>query len=869
MNRPFFAVSCSAAIVLSAATVTGVAAPTEFAADRAVGRAFLEQHCLACHQGTEAEGGLDLGGLSRELAEPETMHRWVRIHDRIAAGEMPPPGEPRPDRPAIDAVLAELDGWLLAADRDRQQREGRAVLRRLTAAEYENTLRDLLALPHLEVRQLLPADGSRHGFDKVGEALDLSHVQIQQYLTAADRALDLAIATRATPPPVVTKRFDVATMIKFRQNLRSGNAVLLDGRQADPAWYGDGRKDPGDKETAEPKIAAGRSIGFFGPNTAGAEKFVSFIPLHPGMYRLRMSIWSFLWKAGQVAASPRTEVALLQDGGRVLGYFDAPSLEPTVHEVRAWLGDARAPAFDVASLTFRGGASRDDRPGIAVDWIEVEGPLVETWPPESHRRLFGDLPIKPLSVAVGQEASLPARPRFREAPWAWPRVADLPTAERSPRVESVASARPDRDARKLLAEFLPRAFRRPVTDAEIDRFAAISVGRVKQGDCFEEAMRQAYKAVLTSPDFLFRRESTGRLDGHALATRLAYWLWNGPPDEPLLAAADRLHDPQVMREQVEWLLDDPRSDRFVSDFLDQWLNLARIDDTDPDRKLYPEFQVLYLKESMLGESRAFLRELLREDLPVTNLVKSDFAMLNERLVQHYGLTGREAGGVAGSEIRRVPLTAKSHRGGFLTQAAVLKVTANGTTTSPVIRGGFVMERLLGETIPPPPPNVPAIEPDTQGATTIRALLERHRADAACAGCHRKMDPAGFALESFDPIGGWRERYRSQGKGDPAPAPLFDGQKPTFRLGPPVDASGTLADGSRFADFEAFRRLLLADPERLARAFTAQLVTYATGAEPSYADRPEIDAIVKGTVSEGHGIRSLVHAVARSRLFVEK
>jgi len=378
-------------------------------------------------------------------------------------------------------------------------------------------------------------------------------------------------------------------------------------------------------------------------------------------------------------------------------------------------------------------------------------------------------------------------------------------------------------------------------------------------------MRHACKAALTSTQFLFRKEMPGQLDDLALAARLAFWLWNSPPDDALLALAkqNKLHEPATLRAQVERLLADARSERFITDFLDQWLRLRDIDATDPDRALYPEFH-LYLKESMLAESRAFFRELIAKDLPALNIVASDFAMLNQRLAEHYRIPG-----VTGPDIRRVPLPPGSHRGGFLTQAAVLKVTANGTVSSPVVRGVFVTERILGLPVPPPPPGVPAIDPDTRGATTIREQLAKHRSDASCAACHRKMDPPGLALESYDVIGGRRAQYRSLEKGAPVALKFPDGTGVRYKAGPAVDASGETAQSESFQDLADFQRLTLARPDTIARAFVTQMLTYATGAETSYADRRSIECILTETKAKQFGVRSLIRAIAASTIFQTK
>jgi hypothetical protein len=506
-------------------------------------------------------------------------------------------------------------------------------------------------------------------------------------------------------------------------------------------------------------------------------------------------------------------------------------------------------------------------PGVAVDWFEVEGPLNPSWPPESHRRLFDTLPIA--APRPGDASIPPARAPIHGTPGYLPNEhVDIPRAERKPPLETVQTSRPAEDATRLLAAFLPRAFRREVEPAEVAAYVALVHSRLADGDCFEDAMRRAYVAVLTSPEVLFLPEGTepgGRLGPVALASRLAAWLWNGPPDETLLKAArdGTLRDEKVLHSQIDRLLADPKGERFIEDFCDQWLELDRFDETSPDRKLYPEYSAL-LGDAMLAETRAFVRELLDKDLPVRTLVRSDFAMLSQRLAEHYCVPG-----VDGVEIRRVALPAGSHRGGLLTQASILKLTANGTTTSPVKRGVWVMDRLFNRPPPPPPPGISAIDPDTRGATTVREQLKLHRSDSSCAACHAKIDPPGFALECFDPIGSFRDRYRVAGKGDPAPAAAQELLWASYQLGPKVDASGSLPNGKAFTGIDDFTELLAAHPKGLAKAFVGHLARYATGADISYADRETIDEIVAATAGSEYGIRSLIHAFAASRLFLER
>ena len=840
---------------------------------------LLVAHCHACHDGNTKAGGLDLTVLKFAPTSADNFAVWVKVHDRVAAGEMPPKNKPRP--PAADA--AALTKWLhdeLVGAERKSADAGRTRLRRLTRGEYENTVRDLFDLPGLPLQNDLPADGQVHGFDKNADALDLSHVNLAKYLDAADRALDTAIATRPRPPMPVKQRVSLANPPGFVAHvLLHGDGVLLKDKKPDPDYPPAGAHDHLDQGAHERmgSFRNGASVGIFRHEAESFPPYFNeFVAIYPGRYRLTMPVWAFQWDKGQVLPARGTEAARLsvvqlvgdgRGGGHpstVLGYYDAPSIKEQTHVVTTWLNPRETIGFNAASIVT--GHTRGPKramgytgPGVACDFLDVEGPLHETWPPASHKRLFGDLPVTWFDPKSG------VRPPPRT-----PDRQQLGQGKNKPDpvqgVWTVFSPTPLEDAEKLLADFLPRAFRRPVTTEVRKQYVARVADRLKAGECFEVAMRWAYRAALCSPDFLYHVEPAGEPDDYSLACRLSYFLWHSMPDEPLtkLAAARELRKPSVLRGQVERLLADPRSQRFVEDFLGQWLKLRQIAANDADRKLYPEFSK-YLQDSMVAETHAYFRELLDKNLTADYLVKSDFAMLNEKLAAHYGIAG-----VSGSQVRRVPLPPGSPRGPFLTQASVLKVTANGTTTSPVPRGAFVLERFLGQPPAPPPPNIPAVEPDVRGATTIREQLAKHRDDPSCAACHAKIDPPGFALEEFDVIGGQRARYRSLGAGDGPPRGTIDPIIPLyFKLGPKVDASGELRDGRKFAGAAEFQTLLAADRAALLTNLARQFAVYATGRGVSFADRDDIALVVAAANRQGGGVRTLLHEVVQSRLFTTR
>jgi hypothetical protein len=838
---------------------------------------FLESHCHHCHNADTRKGRLDLTSLKFDPADAENFAMWVKVHDRITSGEMPPRKEPRPAANELAAATKTLHDDLVAAE--RKAAAGKSSMRRLTRTEYENTIRDLFDLPGLLLQSDMPPDGSVHGFDKNPDALDLSHVNMAKYLEAADRVLDVAIATRPRPPKPIKQRISLANPHGFVAHvIMHGDGVLLKNKKPDPDFppaSGQMHIDQGAHERMG-SFHNGASVGLFRhEDESFSPYFNEFVAIYPGRYRLTTSLWSFQWDKGQVLPSRGTEAARLsivqlvgdgRGGGHpstVLGYYDAPSLAEKKSEVVTWLNPRETIGFNAASIV--GGHTRGEKramgftgPGIACDFLDVEGPLHETWPPLGHRRLFGDLPIEEFDARDHPGVRPPARTPDRQQMFMGKNKSDP-----IPGIWTVSSKNPLEDADRLLADFLPRAFRRPVPVEVRKQYLERVKERLTLGDCFENAMRNAYRAALCSPDFLYHLEPAGELDDYALANRLSYFLWNSMPDDELMtqAAAGKLRKSDVLEAEVKRMLADSRSKRFVEDFLGQWLKLRQIAANDPDRKLYPEFSP-YLQDSMVAETRAYFRELIERNLTADHLVKSDFAMLNEKLASHYGIPG-----VSGSQIRRVPLPAGSPRGGFLTQAAILKITANGTTTSPVPRGAFILDRLLGEPPAPPPPNVPAVEPDVRGATTIREQLEKHRSDTSCASCHARIDPPGFALEEFDVIGGQRTRYRSIGKGDPAPRGNIDPFIGIgFKLGPAVDSSGVMPDGRTFSGIGEFQKILAADRDLLLANLARQLSVYGTGRGMSFADRDEIAALVRSTNTKGGGIGTLLHQLIESRLF---
>ncbi len=767
---------------------------------------FLTQHCQACHAGAKPKGKFRLDSLTQDFNDKANRERWLAVLEQVQNSTMPPKEKPRP--PAKDvATLAEwISGKVATGEAARNAAQGRVAMRRLNRAEYLNTVRDLLGV-NIDLKDLLPEDATANGFDNNAEALHTSSFLMEQYLEAADRVLDAAIVN-SQKPWLLKKRFD----IKDEKSVKATGSVyrhLEDSVAIFSSW-----------------VSANIQVTMW-----------NFHSHFRGNYRFRISAYAFQTdKPVTFHMTAGTMKAVTEE--RIVGYYDVPAGKPTTIEFIEKLEPRNTVRFVVDNLGVippvieKAGAENYKGPGLAIQWVEIEGPLHETWPPSSHSRIFGDL----------QQVS-------------------TPTAEDKDRRE-VVSKQPLVDAERILRNFARRAFRRAVTDEDIKPFLARVKAKLDAKFSFEAATRVGLKAILVSPQFLFLQEKPGKLDDFALATRLSYFLWSTMPDEELLALAEKgkLSQAETLRVQVERLLKDPRAAAFADNFAGQWLGLRKIDDTAPDPSLYPEYDDV-LKVAMVKETLLFFGEVLKDDLSLTNFVLSDFTMLNGRLARHYGIPG-----VTGQEFKKVALPKDSHRGGVLTMASVMKVTANGTTTSPILRGAWVLDRILGTPPPKPTVDVEAVEPDIRGATTIREQLAKHRSRAECASCHVKIDPPGFALESFDVIGGWRDYYRSVGKGDPA---VVDGRTMRYKKGPDVDASDVLLDGTKFKNIDEFKQLLLKDKDQLARALAEKLLCYATGGNPAKSDQPEIETIVARIRGKDYGFRTLVHEIVQSKLFQSK
>jgi hypothetical protein len=814
------------------------------------------ESCLDCHDASSHKGGLDLSALPFDLQSRQLRDRWTRVFDRVQKGEMPP--KPEDLDPADRSLLtASLREQLLRVDSDDVARNGRGPVRRLTRNEFQENLRDLLHLPDLDIRDLLPEDREAFRFTKTSGMLEMSRVQLTAYLDAAEAALQAARVKEKAPPAQIRKRIVGTDLFPGPTTFGNRESMFFARNNTWIDWEPQASKDASHKgqknawQEAFKKASTDESLELALFRSAswpytGYPKG-STAPVS-GRYRVRLTARAILQQPGWTYIPAQKPVPMTfrtrkPAGADIINEVRAEGgildIQPELQTYETILRMRQGEAFEYSLLGLpmplaknpNGSAPtyqyppfpEGGQPGIAVRCVEFEGPIPpESWPPPSHKVLFDELP--------------------------------LGTSPQDPKLE----------ASRLLRRFANRAAREPLSQNALAEFETLIHHQLDDGASFDDALLAGYQAFLVSPHFLYLREPLSPNDPFAVASRLSHFLTESRPDPELLEAArsGQLSDPAVLQQQTRRLLQSPAFERFVRNFTDSWLALRHVRRDDPDVRIFPEYRFdEYLVESLERESREFFSLLLRENLPATALVQSDFVLANDRLAQHYQLPP-----LSGSALRKVSLPPQSPYGGILTQGAILKVSANGSATSPVIRGAWVTERLLGQPPPPPPPSVPAVEPDIRGAKTIRDLLALHTKSESCAACHAKFDPYGLALENFDVLGGWRARYRGLEEGDAVSGLDRAGHEFRYTLSAAVDASGKLPDGRPFQDIRQLKTLLASDPRSLARNLLHQFTVYATGTPVRFSDRPEIERLLDACAPKGYRTQDLLLALVSSPIF---
>lgn len=815
---------------------------------------LLKQACGDCHGAETAEGGLDISALSLELSTSAVHERWIRIHDRIEKGEMPPKESDLP-KASRDTLVASLQKVLHAADLADVAKFGRGPMRRLNREEYEQNLRDILQLPRLDIRDILPEDREGHRFNKTSQSLDMSRVQLAAYLDAADAALRQAIANGPQPPPA-TKFRAISTSL-FAELSTFGEREAMFFAKVNKAIDGKPLEEAKDDPAIELALFRSAHWPYYGYPRG-------FIANLPGEYRVRFSARAVLQTPGYqlkpaLRPVPMTFRARKPSGPDVSGDVRATGgildIQPEVATYETTIQLRERETFEYSLLGLPVPLARNvdggpptyryppfpenGQPGIAVQWLEVEGPLPPSqWPTASHHLLFDNLSAEALA---SRQAASDARQ---------------------------ISAEEIEKAKQLLGRFIGAASREPIPEEAQQKFQQLFLKRLEAGDTLGDALLASDQAFLASGHFLYLREPLHPDDHYAIASRLSHFLTNSRPDAKLLelAKTKQLRNAQVLQAETDRLIASPEFERFIHNFTDYWLSLRHIRCDEPDIRLYPEYRFDdYLVESMERETRAFVTSMLRDNLPAKALVDADFVFVNDRLAQHYALPEQDK--ITGSAMRKVALPEGSPLGGLLTQAAILKVTANGTSTSPVIRGAWIMERLIGQPPPPPPASVPAVEPDIRGAKTIRDLLALHTKSEACASCHARFDPVGLALENFDILGGWRTRYRGIEQGERISGIDRAGHDFAYTLAEPIDPSGKLLDGRQFQNIRDLKTLLASNPRQLARNLLHQFTLYSTGTPVRFADRAEIESLLDACAADGYRTRDLLHALVQSKIFL--
>lgn len=811
---------------------------------------FLKEHCLSCHGPEKDKANFRVDrDLTTDFLDPATKGKWAEVVDVLNSHEMPPEEEPQPDPQATANVVDWITKQMVAAELVR--RDGSIVLRRMNRTEYQNAIRDLTGVDY-DV-SAFPRDPPAGGFDNNAKALTISPLHLELYLEMARDVLDRALV-EGEQPEVIRWRFQPEEGDGDRHRIQLGKQR--------PIVHGAQNRKEGDFTVMH------HDSWNLVPNARDFRVFTE------GDYIIRVRAGGLTpdrkavlegarkaleWRISESEKKNRTREAQRQrqslpqdlkhfETDRMYDYgpprlrlivnlggqprpvaewdVDAPKSAPKIYEFRTRFTTVKAGiriqyAYSIPKVLENFWCQTGDtfvRPEAWLDWFELEGPIHESWPPPSHRRILHESPLE----------------KTDETGY----------------------------AREVLARFMPRAYRRPVSDSEIDEKLALFERVRPDKGSFVEAIKIPLVAALASPGFLYLAEpgegSGGKpriLNSHEIASRLSFFLWSTMPDEELsrLADEDKLLDRATVRKQVDRMLADKRAEALPRNFAGQWLGLREVGANPPASDLYPKYD-RHLETSSVAESESFFAEILRHDLSAMNLIKSDFVVINERLARFYGIDG-----VRGDQMRRVSLPAGVKRGGVMTQASILSITSNGTRTSPVSRGVWLLKNILGTDPGLPVANAGDLQPKVPGIdkATVRKRLEIHRELPQCARCHDKIDPLGFALENYNAAGEWRDQEGFGYKG---------------RIGrndPRINAASKLPDGTEIDGVEELQNTLLQKEDLFLKSLAGKMLTYALGRELGVADTPFVDEAVAAMKENDYTIRSLIHYIATSQPFLTK
>lgn len=805
-------------------------ADRESLADRKRVADFLGQYCLDCHSQDAAEGERDFDSFALPL---ETMQQVIaadEIIDQITLKKMPPEDSEQPSDEQRVAILEVLRNGMLQAQDKVESSGSRTVMRRLSKREYENTLVTLFGrrVDTLGLTADFPKENTSHHLDNIGDSLVTSGFLLDQYFQAASRLVEYRLGKPQMPP----KSWHFTDNFRQYEELTGSHQsvfkfeylCLYEQPNTDTRQGGYGHIED---------FLEGVPVSGLYDIEVHAQAMHRDTHYDPKIFRIDFS------EPFQMAVVPgdatKGHIHYPQAIEPILGQTIVPDDEPEWLKFRVWLEAGQTPRFIFPNGPYESRASvievnrkykdefKKGKEGVGRSHILREGAL-------PHIKI-GEIkvhgPIPELSGSK-EEFSVFGAEGFQED-----------------------------QALDQLFRFAGRAYRRPLSEEDQTRIRGLYERRINEQAKPRQAALDTLKMVLCSPSFLYLSEITpedeSRLNAFDLASRLSYALWAAPPDEELFAAAEsgRLTETTTLREQIQRLLADERSKEFINGFLDSWLNLRDIGNQPPPRKAAWEYYSTNLPESMKQEARQFFRHLLDRNRPVMELLDADYTFVDKKLAKHYGLPAKDSLRLQDG-FQRVDLSEGDRRGGILGMAGVLTVSANGVETSPVTRGVWVLENVLGMTQPPPPDEVPDIEANVSGAKTIREKLARHSEDKTCFVCHRNIDPVGYALETFDPIGRFRTKY-----------PKPKGQS----TAPAIDSSGKLPSGESFKDFTEFKQVLLESRRDVfTRSLIEKMLSYSAGRHMEWSDRFEIDKILERVKSADDGLKTMVEEMLLSEIF---